>query len=511
MKKAAIVVLLAGLISKVLGFIRDIALSYFYGISHVSDAYIIALTIPEVIVAFIAAGIMAGYIPIYNSIESNDNSKSALFTNNLINVLMLFCSFIIMIGFMFTEQIVKIFASGFEGETLEMAIMFTKISLFGCFFTILCSVFSSFLQLKDNFAVPAAIGIPSNIIIIIFIIISAQTNNLFLVIGTLIASLSQFTLVLFFAIKKGYKYKFTLNIFDSNLKKLLLLVIPMMLSVSINQINILIDRTLASNIIEGGIAIINYANRLNLLVYGLFIMSIVTIIYPKISKKVVENDILGVKVYLSKAILAMSLLVVPAVIGLIALANPIITFLFGRGEFDQYAIELTASVLIFLAIGMYFLGLNEITTRVFFSFQDTKTPMINSIIGILINIILNFILSKYMGVNGLALATSLATITIATLNLIILYKKINGFYLKSILIDLLKIIFSSLVMGINARFIYNYLIEYFGNAIILTVTIIISTIIYLILIFVLRVGLIGTIVEVLNSKYKALLKRNKKN
>ena len=148
------------------GFGRELILSYFYGASNISDAYLISLTIPTVIFAFIGTGIATGYIPMYSQIEQEYGEKEGeRYTNNLVNISITICTVVIIFGLLFTKPLVKIFASGFQGETLALAIRFTRISLLGIYFMGLVYIFKGFLQLKGNYVIPASIGFPFNFFI----------------------------------------------------------------------------------------------------------------------------------------------------------------------------------------------------------------------------------------------------------------------------------------------------------------------------------------------------------
>ena len=303
MKKTAILLILITIISKVFGFGREITLSYFYGASNISDAYLISLTIPSVIFAFIGTGISTGYIPMYSNIQQKyGEDEGNRFTNNLSNITIIICTIITIFGLIFTEPIVKLFASGFEGETLDLAVRFTKISLFGIYFTGLMHIFKGFLQIKGNYIIPALVGFPLNFITIAAIFLSSKTNILVLAIGSVIATASQLLLLTPYIYKKGYRHRLGLDIKDEHIKKMLYLALPVIIGVSVNEINILIDRTLASNIAEGGISALNYAKKLNGFVQGLCVTPILTVMYPTISKMAAEDNIKGLKKTLSESV-----------------------------------------------------------------------------------------------------------------------------------------------------------------------------------------------------------------
>jgi putative peptidoglycan lipid II flippase len=500
-EKKALLLMILTILSKFIGFAREITLSYFYGASNISDAYLISLTIPAVIFSFVGTGIATSYIPMYSSIEKNEGRKlSDRFSNNLINFLILICTLIVLIGVFFTEPIVKLFASGFEGETLQLAVTFTRISIFGVYFTGLCSIFTSYLQIQKNFTVPAFIGFPFNIIIILSIILSSKGNVLLLSIGMLLAIASQLIFLLPFAYKKGYRYAFVLDRKDPSLKQMVYLVLPVILGVSVNQINTLVDRTLASQIAIGGISALNYANRLNLFVQSIFVMSISIVMYPMISKMAAEENMKGLKKTLGEAISSIDLLVIPATIGAMLFAEPVVKFLFGRGAFDSQAISMTSYALFFYSIGMIGFGLREVLSRAFYSLQDTKTPMTNAAIAMVMNIILNFILYKFLGIGGLALATSISAIFCTVLLFISLRKKIGPFGMKNITISFIKILCASLVMGLIAKFSYNTLLTYINANLSLIISIGIGAVTYFIIIYFMKIEEVNTIVNVIKRK-----------
>lgn len=501
MKKTAFILMLITILSKILGFMREIVLSFMYGTSNISDIYIISLTIPNVIFSFFGIAISTGYIPIYNKIlnESNEDVGKE-FTNNLINILLVVNTIIIFLGFIFTNQIVRLFASGFEGESLITAVRFTRIGLFGIYSMGIIYIYSSYLQIKNKFIIPALVGIPLNLLVILSIIFSKKINILILPYGTLFANVIQFLFLLVFMYKNGYSYRWILHIKDKYIKNIILVSLPLIMGISVNQINVLVDRTIASQIAVGGISALNYANRLNLFIQGIFVMPIATVMFPMVSKMASENNITGLKKSLVESINIINLLVIPATVGSIVFAEPIVRFLFGRGAFDNNAIKLTSNALLYYSIGMLGYGLREILSRTFYSFQDTKTPVINSVIAMIINICLNIILSKYMGIGGLALATSIAAIFCTGLLFINLRKKIGSFKIKYILKVFFKISFCAFAMGIISKLSFNYFLMVMSSSISLCISVIIGVIVYFILIYFMKIEELDTIMILLKKK-----------
>jgi len=220
---------------------------------------------------------------------------------------------------------------------------------------------------------------------------------------------------------------------------------------------------LASSLVAGSISALNYATRLNGLILGVFITAITTVIFPLLSKEFSNHNIKGVKSIMGYGIKLILIITIPAAVGLIVLSTPIVEVAFERGEFDSVATVMTSKALIFYAIGLVAMALRLLIDRVYFSLQDTKTPMINGAISVVFNIVLNFILVQFMGHAGLVFATSIAT-TIATLLMFYGLKKIGSLGTMSYIKCGVKSGFASAIMGIVAYLIYHELYKILGAA-----------------------------------------------
>lgn len=502
--RIAIILMIISLISKVFGFVREITLSYFYGASNISDAYLISMTIPGVIFSFIGVGITTGYIPMYNRIKKEEGiSKSNYFTNNLISITVCACTLIIIIVQLFAGSVVKVFASGFEGETLNMAVRFTKLTVLGIYFTGIISIFNGYLQIMNSFIVPGVLGFIYNIFIISSLYISYKYNILILAIGSVLALIFQLIFLGFFVKGKGLRYNFALDIKDKYIISMGKMTLPLIFGISVSQINILVDKTIASQLVMGGISTLNYADRLNSFILSTIVMSISISIYPLMSKFATENNIDEFKKVISKSIGAINVLIIPSTVGAMVFSYEIVSLLFARGAFSSDAIVLTSKALFYYSIGMIGIGLREVLMRAFFSMQDTKTPMINAAIGMILNIMLNLILSRFLGVGGLALATSIsATFTIVLL-FISLRKKIGPFGIRQLSISFVKVLIASLIMGLVSKLCFNYLTtNILSQNLSLLIAIGVGVTTYFTIIYFLKIPDVDTIVSTVKSKFR---------
>ena len=463
MKKIIIIVIIFNIISKITAFFREVSLAYFFGATSLTDAYLIAFSIPTIIFGIIGSGILNGYIPMYNHIRESSNSYNARrFTNNFINVILLFSFIVFILGFFFSSTLVKLFSFGFDKNTLEIASFYTKISIFSIFPIILVTIFSGFLQVNNKFLIVAFISIPTNFIYIIGTYIAYKSSNFtILVFFTCFAVFFQFIFLYPFVLKSKFRYSFKINIYDKNLHSLLILGIPIIIGTSLEQINALIDRTIASTLGTGTITILNYAAKLNGAMLSLSVIAILNILYPKFSRLVSENKIDLLRVEIRHIINMIFIFSIPAMFGIIALNEEITLFIFEKSNLDKDSIWATAKCFSAYSLCFVALCLRDLATKVFYSFKDSKTPVINSSIGIILNIILNIILSKYFGIIGIAMATSISTIFITILLLFNLKKyKIN--LDKSNKIVFFKVslasIFMFLIIFYSKSFLYSFAI-----------------------------------------------------
>nr|WP_288247799.1 murein biosynthesis integral membrane protein MurJ [uncultured Romboutsia sp.] len=503
---ATISLMLATIIAKVLGFGRELVLASSYGASMYSDAYLTAMNIPLVLFTIIGTTLGTVLIPMYFEVNSDLGEKKALnFTNNVFNIVIAICIVLAILGLVFTEPLVKVFAMGFEGQTLKVAIDFTRITIIGIVFTGLSYVMTAYLQIKNNFTVPGLISVPKNIIIIASIILSVKYNPYIMIWGTLIGIATEFLFQLPFAIKSGYKYQPYINIKDKYIKKMSWLIGPVLIGVAVNQINTMIDRTLASTLVEGSISALNYANKLNGFVMAMFITSVAAVIYPMLSKLSSEDNKEKFTSSVVQSINSVILLVIPISVGAIVLATPIVKLLFQRGEFDARATSMTAIALIMYSIGMVAFGLRDILGKVFYALQDTKTPMINGAIAMVMNIVLNIILVKYLQLAGLALATSISAIVCIFLLFGSLKKKIGYFGQDKIMKTTIKSIVSAAIMGVVTYFAYDIVSNLLGigfikEAVSLVISVAIGAITYGILVGVLKVDEINIMTDMVKKK-----------
>lgn len=444
-------VLLVTLIVKILGFFQSLTLANFFGVSGISDAYLIAQTIPGTIFQFVGMGLSACFVPVYLTLKNKDIKKTKEFTNRFLTIVVLFSIITLVFVEIFANQLVWVFASGFRGETFKYACEFTRISVFSIIVSAFNYSYISILQAEEKQISAAGVLIPYNIILIVSIVIAYHYSIYFLPIGNIVACIIEFVLLNRFVKKAGFFYRPSINFEDEYIKKVLLNMFPVMLGVAITDINTLVDKTVASNVIAGGITMLTYSLSLFEMVNGIVTLPITNVFYPRISKNVINRIENEISENVQKEIGLLIWLLLPVTFGVFLLGQEFVEILFFRGEFTGENVSMVANTLMMYGIGFIAYGLNKVFSQLFYALGDTKTPLKTNFLAVPINIILNLLLSHLLGLKGLALATTIASIFISIALYIELKKKIHISF--GIIKVLTKCMIATIVMSIVILFV----------------------------------------------------------
>jgi putative peptidoglycan lipid II flippase len=454
------------LLSRILGFVRDmIFASYFGRTSIFATAFHGALTIPNLFRRLLGEGsLSSSVIPVSTERLSNEDREKAWETGIcLINIASLVLALLCVLGILAAPFIIKIAAPGFNEEQAELGANILRILFPYLFFVSLAALSMGLLNSFKHFITPALSPAILNIILIISLVFFVKPKSIegirifskFWIIGGALQLLIQLP-VLF---KYGFRPKMLLSFNTPGIKKVFILMLPSIFGLAVYQINILVDRacaSFASVVGEGGPPTLYFSNRVMQLPLAIIGIAVATAIFPQIAGFSSQKDLTKFRGTLIGAIKGMSVFMFPATIGLLILNVPIISLLFERGEFIHLDTLVTAEVLFFYSLGLFFYSGIHILSRAFYSLRDTKTPVRMGIIAMFINIVLNVILMFPMKISGLALATAISAAINFILLLILLQKKTGKIADKGIMFYLLKILFSSMIMGVIV-----YLCNYF--------------------------------------------------
>lgn len=508
--KSAVIIAVFTLLSKFLGFIREMLIASKFGSGYETDTYFVAMTATVIVMSTVGTALNTTLIPIFTEIEEKKGKKHKLkYMNNVLNMVMIITIILMILGYFLSPVVIRILAKGFTGEQFKLAVKLNRIGLPIIFFLGGTYVFSGLLQSSERFGAPAIMGIPFNLVYIIFLLNFSQKFGIEgLMVISVIATLTQVLVQIPSARKLGYRYSFYLDLKDKYLNKALALTIPVLLGSAVQQINTIIDKTLASDLVEGSISALTYASKINDLVISVFVMAITTVIFPMMAKEVTKDNKEEFKELMTQGINMILLITVPATIGLIILAYPAVKIFFERGAFDKTATYMTAQALTFYSIGLVGSSLRLMLNKVFYSFQDTITPMINGAIAVGINVVLNLILVKSMGHAGLALATSISAIFTTLLLFLSLRKKIGPIGLRRYMKCFIKTLIASIIMGLLVYGVFYGLDKILPNMFIfelvdLIISIFIGIVVYFLVCRMLKVEELGIIMNRLGNRKKS--------
>ncbi len=460
--KTTNVLIIITTITKIFGFAREMVLANFYGISNISDAFLLSQNLPITIFGLFTMALATSFIPVYNSENvKNGVLKANHFMSNLINIVFILCSIIIFLCFIFANPIIRIMASGFSDETINIAVYMMRITVFTIYFIALFTIIKGYLQIKNKYIISVIGGLILDLIMIAVIMISYRTTYILLAIGLLISYAIQFAILVPTTLRTGYKHKLVFEPYDTNVKNIIVLSWPVMVGTAVSDCNVVIDNILASRAAIGGISILNYSSKINGIAQGIFIATTVMVFFPKISMLYENNEQEKIWKYTEKTILDVMQYIIPVMVGTIVYSKEIITVIFQRGVFDQSATNITAQVLICYSTGLIPIALREIFTKVFYARHEAKIPMRNGIIAIVINIVLNFIFIKILGLPGLALATSIS-IWVSVMLLVLSLRKVLDLKISRNLIICFSIQTSNALISVGVSFI---LYRHFSNTI----------------------------------------------
>jgi len=452
------------LISRVLGYLRDILIAVFLGASFLADVFFVAFRIPNTFRRLFAEGTFnAAFIPSYTAERTKSKLEGKKFADEVLNLLILILLAIVFIVEIFTPFLVYLLAPGFhnDAEKFNLAVELTRITFPFLFFVSLSSFFSGILNSNNRFAAAAAAPIILNIILIISLFISYLLKLDFvknLSYGVTFAGIIQL-LFLFVFTKKYYKPSLFLKTkINSKVKFFLKKLLPSIFSSGVTQINILVGTIIAS-FEAGAVSYLYYADRIyqiNLAIAGI---AVGTVSLPVLSKSLKLKRFDDVKDVQNKSIELSLLLSVPASLGLILASEEIINALFGYGSFTNSDVIMTAKALKYFGYGIPAFALIKVLSNFYFARDNTKTPFYLSLFSVILNVAISLLFFKKIGFIIIPLATSISTWLAVILYLFLLGKSKFLFFENLPINNLLKIIFSTFIMS----FVLYYGLSFFED------------------------------------------------
>lgn len=427
------------MISRVLGLLRGTLIAYFFGSSGLTDAYYTAFKISNFFRQLLGEGALGNtFIPLYHQKkkeEGEESSKKYIFT--VLNMVFIFSLLVSVLMILFSSYIIDSIVVGFSEEMKNLASQLLKLMSFYFLFISMAGMLSSILNTFGYFAIPASTAIFFNLSIILSAVFLTKYFSISaLAYGVLIGGVLQFIVVLIPFLKIMKSYSLNLNFKDKYTKLLGLRLIPMLVGVFARQVNTITDQFFASFLVTGSITALENASRIYLLPVGVFGVTLSNIVFPNLSKAAANKDTKAIGKHLITALNFLNFLVIPSLIVLTFYSTAVIRLIFSYGKFSESAVVITSEALLFYSLGLIFYVGVQLVSKAYYAVGDNRRPARYSICAIVVNIVLNAILVKYMQHKGLALSTSIAS----GVNFLSLLYAYNKRYVKLNLNSLLKMI-----------------------------------------------------------------------
>ena len=497
-------------ISRIFGYIRDMLVAHMFGAGMFADAFYAAFRIPNLIRRMLGEGsFSAAFIPVFSEyLHTKTKSETQKLINVVFTLLFVVLFVITVLGMFFSPLLVKIIAYGFtsDPEKLQLTIELTRLMFPFLLFICLAAMLLALLNTLSSFFIPAIAPANLSFAEIIYILalaplLSPGNQIKGLAISVIFGGLGHFLMQYPTLRNLGWKLSFDFHFNHPGIKKIIFLMIPSIIGISVDQINTFVDTICASFLGNGAITALYYSNRVMQLPLAIFGLAMATISLPMMSKSVATKNLEELKETLNFSVRVSIIALLPATIGLMVIGLPIIQILFERGKFDIFASLLTNKALFYYALGLPAFAITKIFANTFFSFQDTKTPVKIAFLVMIVHVILCFALMIPLGVGGLALATSLCAYMNVCMLFYKLKKKIGGIGAKKIFISSIKALIASMVMGIIAYQIMQ--IKFLPMIIALIISIICSIISFIILLKILKSQEMEQILSGINKKRNA--------
>jgi putative peptidoglycan lipid II flippase len=410
---ASLILTVAALASRLLGWIRLLVIGSQFGASRELDAYFAAFRIPDAIFQLVVAGALsAALIPVFASYRARGQDVEAwTLASSIINLVLIALAGLSLVMAIFAPFLVPIVAPGFDAPTTELTIRMTRIMLLSPVLIGMGAVVTGILNSYQQFTVPAIAPLLYNFAIILAAIFLAPIIGVEgLAVGVAIGSLAHLAVQLPSLARVGQRYDLTIGLGHPGVRRVAWLMGPRTLGLAAGQLNFIVSTILASGLPEGSLTAYNYAFQLSQIPVGVIGVSIAVALFPTLSQDAALGRIGDIRHQVANAVRVLIFIAAPLTAIMVVLREPLTSVFYQYGLFSQTATEATANALLYFAIGLVGHIVVHVLTRAFYAMQDTKTPVAWAVVAVAVNIVLMAFLVGPMGVAGLALALSISAV-----------------------------------------------------------------------------------------------------
>jgi putative peptidoglycan lipid II flippase len=488
--KAAGILGSATILSRIMGMVRDMVVARLFGAGMATDAFFAAYQIPNMLRRFFAEGALtAAFVPTFSeTLVQEGEEKARELANLCFTLLTIVVALITLMGIIFSPAIVGLMFPGFSAVPgkYELTVLLNRVMFPYLFFISLVALCMGILNTVRHFFTPAISTVFLNIAMILaalFLRFFYQYPITSLAVGVLIGGLIQLLLQLPVLWSKGFPIRPRFSFNDPKLKKIALLMLPATLGVGVYYLNITVGNILASLLPQGSVSYLYYAQRLFEFPQGVFTVSVAQAVLPAMSRQAAEGDLVAMKDSLNYGVRLTLFVTIPALVGLIVCAEPLMALLFMGGQFDHNMALQSAKALVYYSFGLSCVALVRVLAPAFYALKDTRTPVMTAFISFLLNLGFSLWLMGPLLHGGLALASSLSALGNMVLLFWLLRRKVGFLGGRRILKTALTAVVASLPMALATRWIvrcldWSVIGQKFQKGIVLSVAVLVALVLY---------------------------------
>lgn len=442
------------LAGKVLGLVRDRMLTVNYGSGAEANAFLTASRIPRVFFdAVFASAISACLIPVLGEVLEKRGKKEAFrFAGNFMTVMALLCGVLTVLGTVFAPQLTALFADGYDAETAALCAKLTRIMMPTVFFTGLAFSFVGILQTFDEFNIPAAISVVSNLALIVYYLtLNRKFGITGLAFAFLIAWALQAAVQIPALIKKGFRLSPSLSVKNGDMRKVGKLLFPVMVSTWVLPINEAVNANFGSRLFGGaGVSAVELAYNLYTVIAGVFVLSVTNYIFPRLARESAGGGAGAAGATLRRTLRATLFVVIPMTAGLCVMARPLVDFIYAGGEFGDFSVDITSRALRYMSLGMIGYAFQAVLSRAYFAGQSGSIPLIAGAVSVAVNAALCSLLTPVFDVAGIAAASAAAFTVNAAILAVPLRRRGLSVFDRGFFFDMAKLLLCAAVMAAAA-------------------------------------------------------------
>jgi putative peptidoglycan lipid II flippase len=448
----------ATMTSRVLGLVRDQVLAYFFGAGDAMDAFRIAFRLPNVLRDLFAEGALsASLVPtLARSHAAGGMARVSILASQVINILLIVSGVVVAAGIAFAHPLVVHYAAGFASVPgkLELTVRLTQIMFPFLVLIALAATLMAVLNSRHRFFVPALSPAMFNVATILCAVVFVPLAPRFgiepivvIAAATLVGGVGQIVLQWPAVRRLGFRYQPLLDLGDPALREIGRLMLPGIAGLAAVQINLFVSSWIAAGLGTGAVSWLDYAFRLMYMPIGLFGVSIATAALPDIARDAARDDAHGVRRGIAGSLRMMLMLNIPATVGLVVLAGPIVALIFEHGRFTAADTAATATALACYAPGLVGYSAVKLASPTFYALGSSRVPVLAGMASVACNIVLGLVLARLLGHPGLALATAIAALVNASLLLWLLRARLGGLEGRRLLASVIGIVAASTAMA----------------------------------------------------------------